>query len=134
MKERWRRRQNKVSELKGGNAKMMKPFNRMVAVGIAVVAGCIAVQPARSANAADGKAVYSRKCQTCHGPDGNGNPGMAAALKVKFKPLCSDEIQKMPDAAIKKVITEGKGRMKPSQGLSDADVGDVIAFIRTLKK
>jgi hypothetical protein len=40
----------------------------------------------------------------------------------------------MSDADLKTVITQGKGKMKPVQGLSDADVGNVIAFIRTLKK
>jgi mono/diheme cytochrome c family protein len=113
---------------------MMKQLNRMVAVGIVAVVGAMAVQAVRAADATAGKAVFSHKCQICHGADGNGNPGMANALHVKFVPLSSDEVQKMSDADLKTVITQGKGKMKPVQGLSDADVGNVIAFIRTLKK
>ena len=113
---------------------MTKHFTRLVAVGIVAVAGAIAVQSARSADAGAGKTVFSHKCQTCHAADGNGNPGMAAALHVKFIPLGSEEVQKMSDADIKKIVAEGKGKMKPVQGLSDSEVGDVIAFVRTLNK
>jgi mono/diheme cytochrome c family protein len=113
---------------------MKKHFNQMVAVAIVAVAGALAVQSARAADSAAGKTVFSHKCQICHGADGNGNPGMAAALHVTFVPLSSEEIQKMSDADIKKVITEGKGKMRPVSGLSDADVDNVIAFVRTLKK
>ena len=113
---------------------MKRYFSRWVVVAIVAVAGALAVQSAQAADAAAGKTVFSHKCQICHGADGNGNPGMAAALHVTFIPLGSDEVQKMSDADIKKVITEGKGKMRPVQGLSDSDVSNVIAFVRTLKK
>jgi hypothetical protein len=35
---------------------------------------------------------------------------------------------------LKKVITAGSGKMKPISGLSDKQIDDVIAFVRTLKK
>jgi cytochrome c2 len=35
---------------------------------------------------------------------------------------------------MKKIITEGKGKMKPVGGLNDADVTNVIAFVRSLAK
>jgi cytochrome c6 len=134
MKGQWSRRRNKVEKLKGENLKMSKHFTRMVTLGILAATSAMAVQSARAADASAGKTVFSHKCQICHGADGNGNPGMAAALKVKFIPLGSDEVQKMSDADIKKIVTEGKGKMKPVSGLSGADVADVIAFVRTLKK
>jgi mono/diheme cytochrome c family protein len=83
---------------------------------------------------AAGKAVYSKKCQSCHAADGNGNATMANALKVEFKPLSSDEVQKMSDADLKKVITSGMGKMKPVTGLMPAEVDNVVAFVRTFKK
>jgi mono/diheme cytochrome c family protein len=113
---------------------MTKHLTRLVAVAIIAVAGAIAIQSAQAADAGAGKTVFSHKCQICHGADGNGNAGMAAALHVKFVPLGSEEVQKMSDADIKKIITEGKGKMRPIQGLGDGDVDNVIAFVRTLKK
>jgi hypothetical protein len=40
----------------------------------------------------------------------------------------------MSDADLKKVITAGSGKMKPVAGLMPAQVDDVVAFVRTLKK
>jgi mono/diheme cytochrome c family protein len=113
---------------------MAKHGTRLVAAAIVTLAAGIMIQPARAGDAKAGKMVYEHKCQMCHAPDGNGNPGMGAALHVKFIPLGSEEVQKMSDADLKKVITEGKGKMPAVKGLSDADISNVIAFVRTLKK
>ncbi len=86
------------------------------------------------AGAPEGKTVFAEKCQPCHGPSGEGKPAIAKMFKVEMQPLGSQTIQAMSDADIKKVITGGHGKMKPVTGLSDAQVGDVIAFVRTLKK
>jgi mono/diheme cytochrome c family protein len=93
-----------------------------------------AVTPALAADAAAGHATYDKKCKVCHGASGEGNPGMAKALNTTITPLNSPEVQKMSDADLKKVVTSGKGKMKPVSGLSDADLDNVIAFVRTLKK
>ncbi len=87
-----------------------------------------------AASAGDGKALFASKCQSCHGPAGEGKEAIAKMFKVTMLPLGSKEIQAKSDADIKKVITEGHGKMKPVTGLSDAQVTDVIAFVRTLKK
>lgn len=87
-----------------------------------------------AADSAAGKAVYEKKCKMCHGASGEGNPGMAKALNVTIANLSSADVQKLSDADIKKAVTEGKGKMKPVAGLSDADVDNVIAYVRTLKK
>ncbi len=87
-----------------------------------------------AADAAAGKATFDTKCKTCHAADGMGNAGLAKALGVTMKPLGGDEIQKMSDADLKKVITTGSGKMKPVAGLMPAQVDDVVAFVRTLKK
>lgn len=85
-------------------------------------------------DAAAGKDVYLKKCKTCHAEDGHGNDGMAKLLKTTIPPLDSDEVQKLSDADIKKIITEGKGKMKPVAGLTDADTDNVIAYVRAFKK
>jgi mono/diheme cytochrome c family protein len=85
------------------------------------------------AGSSEGKEVYDGKCKSCHGAQGQGNPGLAKMLKVEIPVLGSKEVQDKSDAELKKAITEGKGKMKPVAGLSAKQVDDVVAFIRTLK-
>ena len=89
---------------------------------------------ALAADATAGKATYDQKCRVCHAADGQGNPGMAKALNVEMKPLGSADVQKMSDADIKKVVTMGMGKMKPVSGVAGADLDNVVAYVRTLKK
>lgn len=86
-----------------------------------------------AADAAAGKDVYTAKCKMCHAADGTGNAGMAKMLKIEFRPLGSAEVQAQSDADLAAVITKGKGKMKPMT-LPDADVSNVVAYVRTLKK
>ena len=81
-----------------------------------------------------GKAVYDSKCKTCHGAGGEGNAALAKTLKVEFKPLASKEIQANSDDQLKKDVVGGIRKMQPIKGLSDKQVEDVIAFVRSLAK
>ena len=81
-----------------------------------------------AADAAAGKAIYATKCRSCHGADGEGNPSIAKMMKVELKPLGSST------ADVKKVITEGQGKMKPIAGVSGADLDNVVAYVHSLKK
>jgi mono/diheme cytochrome c family protein len=81
-----------------------------------------------------GKAVYAKKCKTCHAGAGEGNPAMAKMLKVEIKHLGSKDIQQKKDDDIAKAIAEGVGKMKPVKDLSPADLANVIAFTRSLKQ
>jgi len=90
--------------------------------------------PVFAQDAAAGKAVFAKKCQSCHAADGNGNAAMASALKVEFKPLSSEDVQKKSAADLKKVVTDGTGKMKAVTGLMPADVDNVVAYVHTLKK
>ena len=111
----------------------MKPriFAMMVTLSVMLSAGAL-LQGAGDAQA--GKAVYDAKCKTCHGADGKGNAALAKTLKVEFKDLASKEVQSKSDAELKKQITEGMGKMQAVKGLSDKQVEDVIAFVRSLVK
>jgi mono/diheme cytochrome c family protein len=82
-------------------------------------------------DAARGKTLFSR-CAICHGASGEGNEAIGKAYGVKMPVLGSKEVQSLDDAAVKKVIGEGKGKMQPVK-LSDTEVDDVIAFVRSLK-
>lgn len=88
---------------------------------------------AAPADATAGKAVFAKKCAMCHGAAGEGKESMAKMLKVELKHLGSKEVQALKDEDLAKVTKEGKGKMKGVAGLSDADVANLVAFMRTLK-
>jgi mono/diheme cytochrome c family protein len=81
-----------------------------------------------AADAAAGKAIYGTKCRSCHGGEGEGNPAVAKMMKVELKPLSSST------ADVKKIVTEGQGKMKPVAGVSGADLDNVVAYVQSLKK
>jgi cytochrome c553 len=89
---------------------------------------------ANGGDATTGKTLYGKKCATCHGKEGEGKAAIAKMLKVELKHLGSKEVQAKSDADLSKNVTEGSGKMKPVKGLSDADVNNVVAFVRTLKQ
>lgn len=88
---------------------------------------------AAAGDAAAGKAVYAKKCVTCHGDTGEGKAAIAKMLKVELRHLGSKEVQALSDADLGQIITKGKDKMKPVKDLSTADVANVIAYMRGLK-
>jgi mono/diheme cytochrome c family protein len=100
----------------------------------ALVCGATFLTPATAAVAKEGEAVYATKCKNCHGADASGNPAIAKMMNVTMKPLGSAEVQAKSDADLKTVITAGTGKMKPVASLAPADVDNVVAYLRTLKK
>ena len=87
-----------------------------------------------AADANAGKAAYDKACRSCHGADGTPNPKIASMMKVEMRPLGSKEVQALSDAEHKKIITDGKGKMKPIKSVPGADVDNVVAYVRTLKQ
>jgi len=81
-----------------------------------------------AADAAAGKAVFDAKCKSCHGASGEGNPNIAKMMKVEMKPLSATT------ADIKKVVTEGQGKMKAQASVTGADLDNVVAYVQSLKK
>lgn len=77
--------------------------------------------------------LYKGKCQGCHGPGGVPSDGMAKAMGLKA--LGSSDVQGMSDADLTGAIENGKGKMPAFKGkLTDAQVKDMVSYIRTLKK
>ena|SRR5438477_7459847 len=89
---------------------------------------------ALAADAKAGQAAYDKSCRSCHGADGTPNAAIMKMMKVEIKDLKSAEVQAMSDDDIKKVITEGKGKMKPVKTVAAGDAENVVAYIRSLKK
>jgi mono/diheme cytochrome c family protein len=103
-------------------------------------------------DAAAGKAEFQKLCVSCHGEGGKGDGPTGKALAAAGQPaprdftvgdfvLDTDKDGKTgTDADLKNVITKGalvyggSAMMAPIQGLSDADLDNMIAFIRSLKQ
>ncbi len=83
-----------------------------------------------AAFAQSGAELFKAKCAMCHGPDGSKEN---AAMGVK--PLSGAEAQKASDADLTAAITKGKGKMPAYGGkLSSTQIGDLVKFVRSLKK
>jgi mono/diheme cytochrome c family protein len=105
---------------------MKKILTTFAAVALAATA-------AFAADAKAGKDVYDKSCKSCHGADGTANPGVAKMMKVDMKDLKSAEVQGMSDADLKKVVTDGKGKMKPIASVTGASVDNVAAYVHSMK-
>ncbi|MGD0481679.1 MAG: cytochrome c [Terracidiphilus sp.] len=81
--------------------------------------------------AQDGAATYKAKCAMCHGPTGTPSAGMAKAMGMK--PVSDPSMQALTVAQISATVKNGKGKMKPIAGLTDAQVSAVAAYFKSLK-
>ncbi|HLJ75792.1 MAG TPA: cytochrome c [Acidobacteriaceae bacterium] len=80
-----------------------------------------------------GADTYKSKCAMCHGPDGTAATPMGKMMKIpSFK---DPAVVQQSDAALIAVTKDGKGKMPAYNGkLTDAQIKDVVSFIRTLQK
>ena len=75
-----------------------------------------------------GGKIYVGQCATCHGPAGKGG---VKSGKVDMTAVAWQS--KMSDTAIANVIRSGRPPLMPPFALSQKDLRDVVAHIRTLK-
>lgn len=81
----------------------------------------------------DGEKVYKTKCASCHGSDGAG--ATPAGKATKARGFCTDEVKKETDEEWTQIIAKGKNKMPGyDKKLTDAEVKDVVAYIRGLCK
>ena len=78
-----------------------------------------------------GEATYKAKCAMCHGATGVPSAGMAKAMGVK--PASDPAIKKLTAAEMFTSVKNGKGKMKPLAGLSEAQIKDAVSYYRGLK-
>lgn len=77
--------------------------------------------------------TFKGKCAACHGPTGAGDTTMGKNLKLRD--LGSADVQKQSDDELTGIIANGKGKMpKYGEKLTKEQIGEVVKFIRTLKK
>ncbi len=85
------------------------------------------------ASIARGKVVYTKECESCHGPAGKGDGPAARELEKKPGDLSSPKMWDQTDGALFWKLTEGRKPM-PSydKTLTPDQRWDVINYVRTL--
>jgi mono/diheme cytochrome c family protein len=127
---------------------MVRSISR-IALGAFAVGTLFAAPAAIAGDAAAGKAKYDMFCTSCHGTTGKGDGPVGAALNPKprdfsvgdFKFDSDKDGTPGTDADLKLVIKNGGGAyggspmMAPwGATLSEADLDNVVAFVRGMKK
>jgi len=76
--------------------------------------------------------TYKAKCQMCHGADGSGNT--PAGKSMKTVAFSDPSVKSKSDADLAAITKSGKNKMPAYSGkLTDAQIHDLIAYIRTLE-
>lgn len=102
----------------------MTRLSRVLVVGALAV---IEMNAAVAANIAQGQHIYSMHCAACHGPRGEGVVPEAPKFRL-------GERLEQPDMVLMQSVKSGKKTMPPFFGiLQDAQILDVLAFVRTLR-
>jgi cytochrome c6 len=99
-------------------------------VGLPFFVGSI-VRAAPGPDSTASSSTFRTKCAMCHGPDGSGS---AVGKSMNVPDLRSPVVQKLPDAQLALIISDGKGGM-PSfkSSLSEDQVHSLVAYIRSLR-
>ena len=106
----------------------MKNQIKLAFIGIMVA---VTVSPVLAQSS--GADTYKAKCTMCHGADGSGSTPAGKAMKVP--PFSSPDLVKASDADLIAATKNGKGKMPAYSGkLTDGQIKDVVAYIRTLQK
>ncbi len=103
----------------------------MLFVGLTLFVGSIA-RANPGPDSAAGSATFRTKCAMCHGQDGGGSE---VGKSMNVPDLRSPAVQKLPDAQLAQVISDGKGGM-PSfkNSLSEEQIHALVAHIRALRQ
>lgn len=88
----------------------------------------LVTSPASAADPQQGGKLYGQHCQNCHGPTGTGQlPGMPDFSR-------SEGLMRS-DNDLLQFVRNGAGMMPAYRGLlSDRDILDVLAYLRTLRR
>jgi cytochrome c6 len=106
-------------------------MNRIVKMLTIATAFAVVLSLSLSAQAQDASATFKSKCAGCHAADGTGS---AMGKKMGAHDFTAPEVQKMSDAELTDVITNGKNKMPKYGSMKPEDIKGLVAYIRTLKK
>jgi mono/diheme cytochrome c family protein len=77
-------------------------------------------------------ATFRTKCAMCHGPDGSGSE---VGKSMNVPDLRSQAVQKLSDAELTQIISNGKGGMPAfKDSLSEDQTRSLVAHIRSLRQ
>ena len=121
-----------LKEPRGNSA--VSPTGQVASNGVAIVN--VTVPEVLSANAELGKAAFDAKCAVCHGTNAAGQDGIAPPLVHKIY-----EPSHHGDASFLLAAKNGVpahhwrfGDMPPVEGVTDADVKMIVAYVRELQR
>lgn len=81
-------------------------------------------------DAAASGATFRSKCAMCHGQDGAGS---TVGKSMNVPDLRSPAVQKLPDAQLAQIISDGKGGMPSFKGsLSEDQIHSLVSYVRSL--
>jgi mono/diheme cytochrome c family protein len=102
----------------------------MLFTGLALFVASI-VQASPGPDSAASVATFRTKCAMCHGPDGSGSD---VGKSMNVPDLRSPEVQKLPEAQLAQIISDGKGGMPSFKNSLSADqVQSLVAHVRSLR-
>lgn len=84
----------------------------------------------------NGKELWARNCQSCHGKSGHGDGSKAAQLKTEPGNFSLPDVQKQSDGAFFYKISEGREDMPNFKKKipDEEDIWSLVNYIRTLNK
>ena len=108
----------------------MKRISIYVVVGLFLGITLMGTENVKGDEYAQGKKLYSEKCQICHGVKGDGNGPAGVALSPKPVDFTSPKFwqQKNVDKLITDTVEKGHGMM-PSFDLKPGDIKDIIDYL-----
>jgi len=93
-----------------------------------------------AAAAAAGKPLFEANCAPCHGEKGKGDGPIAASLTQKPANLTEGDVVTDPDGELFLAVRmgkkdkDGKVTMAPLSKLTDEQIWQTVAYVRTLAK
>ena len=95
-----------------------------------------AASPAAAAATPDpfagARANFTKNCEPCHGPTGEGGLVKVENKQIKVPSLKSDHAIKHTDDQIAKMITNGEEAMPAFKDkMSQAEISDMVKYVRT---
>jgi mono/diheme cytochrome c family protein len=81
-----------------------------------------------------GKPLYQANCALCHGDFGVSDGPASSSYDPKPTDLTKGEVTTDPDGEMFLVIKNGKGKMPGMKRLTDEQIWQVVAYVRTLAK